>query len=306
MEIYHSSKRYMAASMTVEVNNMKVAVLSGKGGTGKTFLSVNMAASMEDSQYIDCDVEEPNGHLFLKPGDLTVEEVGVNIPHVDQGICNGCRKCVEFCKFNALAYTDKLILFDDICHSCGGCIILCPVGALTERDKPIGEIQKGKSRNVTVHSGILNIGVPSGVPIIERLLESKENSKEVSIIDCPPGSSCIVMESIKNADYCLLVAEPTLFGVHNLNMVYELVRLFNKPHGVVLNKCLEGEENPAERYCVEKGIRILERIPFDNELGELNSKGLVAAWEREEYKSLFGGLMEKILGEVRHEAITNP
>jgi len=285
---------------------MKIAVLSGKGGTGKTLIAVNLAASAKESIYIDCDVEEPNGHLFFKPEEVQSERISIKIPFVDETLCNGCRKCVDFCKFNALAYINyKLIVFTEVCHSCGGCILLCPEKALAEKDKIIGEIQKGVSENVTVITGILNIGEASGVPIINKLLKDTSASKVLTFIDCPPGSTCIVMESIKDADYCILVAEPTLFGVHNLNMVHELVRLFDKPHGAVLNKCLEGE-NPAEEFCLEKGIKILGRIPFDKTLGELNSKALISVRETKKYRDRFTSLLNLVTKEVQHETVINP
>ena len=294
--------------------SMNIAVLSGKGGTGKTLLSVNMAAASESATYIDCDVEEPNGYLFFKPEEIVEENVSVKIPKVDKELCSGCRKCVDFCKFNALAFIKKApIVFGDICHSCGGCSILCPENAITEKDKVIGKIEKGKSQGIDVYTGILNTGEVSGVPIIEKLLEENrksssngevsnniEGNEKLSIIDCPPGSACIVMESIKDADFCVLVAEPTAFGAHNLEMVYELVNLFGKPFGVVLNKCLDGE-NPSEEFCKEKGIKILGRVPFEKELGELNSNAKIAARESERYNKLFKNILETVKGEVQHE-----
>ncbi len=281
-------------------------MLSGKGGTGKTLVSVNLAAAAKESTYIDCDVEEPNGYLFFKPENIQEEEMLVGIPKVDEKRCSGCRKCVEFCNFNALAYIkDKLIVFKEVCHSCGGCIILCPEKALTEKEKGIGKIQKGTSDQVTVYTGVLNIGEPSGTPIIKKLLaQNKPEANKVTFIDCPPGSACIVMESIADADYCILVAEPTLFGVHNLNMVYELVKLFHKPFGVVLNKCMVGE-NPAEKFCLEKGIKILGRIPFDNELGILNSNAEIAVRKSEKYRMFFSSLLETVKREVHHETTSN-
>ena len=294
--------------------SMNIAVLSGKGGTGKTLLSVNMAATSKSATYIDCDVEEPNGYLFFKPEEIVEENVSVKIPEVDKELCSGCRKCVDFCKFNALAFIKKApIVFGDICHSCGGCSLLCPENAITEKDKVIGKIEKGKSQGIDVYTGILNTGEVSGVPIIEKLLEENrksssngevsndiEENERLSIIDCPPGSACIVMESIKDADFCVLVAEPTAFGAHNLEMVYELVSLFGKPFGVVLNKCLDGE-NPSEEFCKEKGIKILERVPFEKELGELNSNAKIAARESERYNKLFKNILETVKGEVQHE-----
>lgn len=294
--------------------SMNIAVLSGKGGTGKTLLSVNMAAASESATYIDCDVEEPNGYLFFKPEAIVEENVSVKIPEVNKELCSGCRKCVDFCKFNALAFIKKApIVFGDICHSCGGCSLLCPENAITEKDKVIGKIEKGKSQGIDVYTGILNTGEVSGVPIIEKLLEENrksssngevsnniEENEKLSIIDCPPGSACIVMESIKDADFCVLVAEPTAFGAHNLEMVYELVSLFGKPFGVVLNKCLDGE-NPSEEFCKEKGIKILGRVPFEKELGELNSNAKIAARESERYNKLFKNILETVKGEVQHE-----
>lgn len=292
--------------MARSATDMKIAVLSGKGGTGKTLVSVNLAAVAQKSTYIDCDVEEPNGHLFFKPIDVQKEEVSVKIPQVDNERCSGCRKCVDFCKFNALAYIkDKLIIFEEICHSCGGCIMLCPEKALTEKEKSIGKIQRGISNEVAVYTGILNTGEASGIPIIKELLvDNRSQADEQTFIDCPPGSACIVMESIKDADYCVLVAEPTLFGVHNLNMVYELVKLFNKPFGVVLNKCLEGE-NQAEKFCLEKNIEILGRLPFDNELGMLNSNGEIVARKSKKYYAIFSDLLETVKKEVQYETTTN-
>lgn len=289
----------------MENNNIKIAVLSGKGGTGKTLVSVNLAAVAKTANYIDCDVEEPNGHLFFKPTNIQTEKVFREIPLVDDNSCIACQKCVEFCNFNALAYTNKLIIFKDICHSCGGCMLVCPKDALTKQNKFIGEIEKGKSENVNVFSGFLTTGEPSGTPIIDALLNNVAESEDITIIDSPPGSACIVMDSIKDVDYCVLVAEPTIFGVHNLNMVYELVTLFNKPFGVVLNKTLDGE-NPSKKFCIEKKINILEEIPFDNHLGTLNSNSIIVSRQEKKYRNLFSNLLNNITKEVKNERIVNP
>lgn len=291
----------MQVSTGMEKGKMKIAVLSGKGGTGKTFIAVNLAAAAKASTYVDCDVEEPNGHLFLKPEHVREQEISVKIPVVDHEKCNGCRKCVDFCNFNALAYiNNKLRIFDDVCHSCGGCLLVCPEDAFTEKDKVVGKVQRGISDNVIVWTGILNTGEATGIPIISELLNaSSQEPSELTFIDSPPGSSCIVMESIKEADYCILVAEPTIFGVHNLNMVYELVTLFDKPFGVILNKCL-GEDNPAEAYCMEKNLPILGRISFDSELGTLNANAEVAFRNDERYRELFSSLLETVTKEVPH------
>lgn len=288
--------------MEAEIENMIIAVLSGKGGTGKTLVSVNLASAAGASTYIDCDVEEPNGHLFFKPENVQEENVSVLIPVLDDERCDGCRKCVDFCRFNALAFIrNKPIVFEEVCHSCGGCMLVCPTNALSEKEKVIGKVQKGQSEQVKVYTGILNIGEASGVPIIKRLLSgSSLDENKLTVIDCPPGSSCIVMESIKDADYCVLVAEPTLFGVHNLNMVYELVSLFNKPFGVILNKCLQ-DENPAEQFCIERNIPILGRIPYDTRLGSLNSNAKVAVREEDQYREMFSSLLKTVRKEVLRE-----
>lgn len=283
----------------------RIAVLSGKGGTGKTLVSVNLASVVEKSVYIDCDVEEPNGHLFFKPELTDEEDIVVKIPVVDQRLCNGCRKCVDLCKFNALAFIKGMpSFFEDVCHSCGGCALICPQKAIGEKDKRIGKVQKGSSRNVAVNSGILNIGEASSIPILRRLLGEDTKVGLPVFIDCPPGSACTVMESIKDADYCILVAEPTLFGAHNLDMVYELVKLFKKPYGVVLNKCLSGE-NPSEEFCKERNIPIIGRIPFDTELGTLNSDAKIAVRESERFRELFSVLFKTVMQEARHETAVN-
>lgn len=276
---------------------MTLAVLSGKGGTGKTLISVNLACTAENATYIDCDVEAPNGHLFLKPQHLQRQTITVSVPQVDPAKCTGCRRCADFCRYNALALLkDKLMIFNEVCHSCKGCILLCPEQALSEVQQPIGVIETGVSGGVSVMTGRLNTGEVSGVPIIKGLL-ARLPEQGLTVIDCPPGSACSVMESIKKADYCLLVAEPTLFGAHNLAMVFELVTLLNKPFGVVLNKCLPGE-NPSSQFCREKGIDILAKIPYDPALGALNANGLIASRESDSFSTLFSNLLHRIREEA--------
>lgn len=285
--------------MDTETSGKRIAVLSGKGGTGKTFLTVNLAAVAGPSVYIDCDVEEPNGHLFFQPEEVTEEAVTVPVPEVNAALCTGCRQCVDFCRFHALAFAKQLKVFDDVCHACGGCLLVCPEQALTEREKTVGVIRKGRARDVTVRTGIMHIGEASGIPIIRELLEHTDSRPQ--FIDCPPGSACGVMESIKDADYCLIAAEPTTFGVHNLHMVYELVQLFAKPFGVVLNKVVE-EDNPAERFCRKHDIPVLDRIPYDGALGKINADGRIAVVADDAHRARFATLWERIQEEVRREA----
>ena len=288
-------------------SNITIAVLSGKGGTGKTLVSVNLAAAAEAAVYLDCDVEEPNGNLFFKPEIMSQEAVFAKIPLIDLDRCNGCRACVDFCKFNALAFIkNKPVLFKDVCHSCGGCALFCPQRAISEEKKNVGKIQSGMSGQVRVHTGCLNTGEASGIPIIKQLLKKSAAETELPVfIDCPPGSACSVMESIQDADYCVLVAEPTVFGVHNLKMVCDLVDVFHKPHGVVLNKCLE-QENPAEEFCKEHHVHLLGRIAFDSQLGTLNSNGKIAAREIECYREWFSALLHTIIEEANHETVADP
>jgi MinD superfamily P-loop ATPase len=271
---------------------LKIAVLSGKGGTGKTFVSVNLAYVMANSAYVDCDVEEPNGELFFK-GNYTEEPVEVEIPVIDHNSCILCGKCSDFCRFNALAIIiDKVRVFSQLCHSCGGCKLVCPVEAITEKKKNIGMIKESYYENHHIVSGVLNIKEETGVKIIDEIIEKIKTFNEDVVIDCPPGNGCSVMASIKETDYCILVAEPTIFGLHNLEMVYELTQVFDKKIGIVINKA---ESNDIiNQFAMSKNIEILMKIPFDREMGRLNSMGEIVS-KKIKYKAIFDNLAEKIL-----------
>lgn len=271
---------------------MRIGVLSGKGGTGKTLVSVNLAYILNKSTYIDCDVEEPNGWLFLNPKTVKEENVYTSLPRINDNKCIGCKECVDFCKFNALAYTNKLMVFNELCHGCDGCILLCKQEALKKEFRQIGRIIYGKSDGVNTRTGILNTGEVSGVPIINDLLHDLPSNEDI-VIDCPPGSSCTVMESIKDLDYCVLVTEPTIFGIHNLEMVYRLVKLFKKPHGVIINKYIDNIEL-VEGFCKKNNISIIGKIPYEQEVASLNSKGDIVASKKENYKQLFLVLLDAI------------
>lgn len=275
---------------------MKIACLSGKGGAGKTLVAVNLAAAAGNATYIDCDVEEPNGRLFLKPQNIKEQEVATLLPEFDRETCNGCKKCVEFCRFHALMYVrEKPMVFAEVCHSCGGCRMVCPEGAITEQAKPIGKLEIGQSGEIRVITGILNPGEASGVPVIREALKQREDG--LTVIDCPPGSACSVMESVMDADFCVLVAEPTAFGFHNFQMVYELVTLLNKKCGVVINK-QEIPYEPLETFCRERQIPVLIRIPFDPEIAALAAEGEMVSQKNEHAKQIFEDLLRQIGGVV--------
>ena len=274
---------------------MKIACLSGKGGAGKTFTAVNLAAVAGPCTYIDCDVEEPNGRLFLKPDLVETEEVCTLLPEFNGDTCTGCKKCVEFCRFHALIYIkEKPMVFSDVCHSCGGCGMVCPENAIVEKAKPIGVLETGRYGCIKVVTGLLNLGESTGVTIIRQALKQ---AGEMTIIDCPPGSACSVMESVMDADYCLLVAEPTAFGFHNFCMIYELAALLGKKCGVVINKQSEPYE-PLEQFCQEHHLPILARIPYRQQIASLAADGQIAVEKDSALRSLFEELLVQIGGAV--------
>ncbi|MCK5732465.1 MAG: ATP-binding protein [Tenericutes bacterium] len=275
---------------------MQIAVLSGKGGTGKTLVSVNLAYLAKNATYVDCDVEEPNGLLYYQLKNKVTEEVTIKIPVVDHDACNGCEKCTAFCKFNALAFIlDKVRVFKDLCHSCGGCKLVCPTNAISETDKTVGYIHSGNMFETNVFAGKMLVGLESGIAIIDNLLNKVKGSSETVIIDSPPGNGCSVMESIRDADYCLLIAEPTIFGLHNLNMVYNLAKVFKKKVGLVINKF--SNNNLIENYALKNNINIVGKIPMDLELGRMNSEGEIVA-SHDKYKPIFTSLLNNIYKEI--------
>lgn len=277
---------------------MKIAVLSGKGGTGKTFISTNMALAVENCSYVDCDVEEPNGFLFLKPRLIEKVPVYVEVPKFDLDKCVGCRACVSFCNFNALAFIKgKPKVFPEVCHSCLGCKLVCQSAAIDFMKRPIGSIEKGLSSTVETYTGILNNDEATGVEIIRKLLKLTADTEKLVIYDCPPGSACSVMESIKTADYCLLVAEPTAFGVQNLSLVTKLAKMFKKPCAIVINKALD-DNRLVEDFASRENIDILLKIPFDKEIGSKNSNGEPSV-SNKKIKDMFSSLYKRILSNYK-------
>lgn len=276
---------------------MRIAVLSGKGGTGKTFVSVNLAVAANNACYVDCDAETPNGRLFLDDGsECTVEKTTVLSPIFDKDACTGCRACVDFCAFGALALVGGTpLLFDEVCHSCGGCRMVCNYSAISEQPRQIGQTESSMRKGLHVLSGRMDVGQSSGIPVIQDLLAQANNP--LIIIDCPPGTACSAAECARHADYCLIVAEPSLYGTHNLQMVHEMIIALDKPCGVVMNKVVD-LENPAEQYCAQQGLEVFMRIPFDRDLARNLAEAKIMVEEDEKYRLLFHSLLERVQGQV--------
>ena len=270
---------------------MKIAVLSGKGGTGKTTVSASLSATIKPSQYVDCDVEEPNGYIFLKPEIKRSIPVNVEIPSVDEAICTGCGACAKACQFHALAVIkNKVILFPEICHHCGACYIACKPGAMTASERTIGVIEMNGDQ--TFAQGKLNIGEPVAVPVIKELKEYLRTDIPV-IIDCSPGASCTVVQSLEGCDFCLLVTEPTPFGLHDLKIAVSLVKKLGFPFGIVINKALENN-SLVEDYCKEEGIKILLKIPYSKEIAESYSGGSLPVQSNKDWAERFTELYDRI------------
>jgi len=272
---------------------MILSVASGKGGTGKTTVAVNMALSLRDVQLLDCDVEEPNVHLLLHPEINEEKSVYVSSPQVDEELCDHCGKCSEFCEFNALFVTpEKVLFFTELCHSCGGCLLVCPKNAITEKNLKIGEIKMGVAEGVELVYGELNVGEPMSVPVIKDVKKQIKSNKTV-IIDSPPGASCPVIESVHGSDYCLLVSEPTPFGLHDLKIMVQVLEKLKIPFGVIINRAGIGDRKIYD-FCEEKGVPILLEIPFQRKIAELYSRGVPFSLEMPEWKENFRTLFDEV------------
>ena len=270
---------------------MKIAVLSGKGGTGKTTVSASLALISKESQYIDCDVEEPNGYIFLKPEITKTIPVEVDTPVVDDELCNGCGMCAKACQFNAIAVVKgKVIIFPEICHHCGACIIACKPKALTEVKRKIGVIEANEDFSFV--QGRLDIGEPVAVPVINKLKQYMRQDVPV-IIDCSPGASCTVVNSISDCDYCVLVTEPTPFGLHDLKIAVSLVRKLGLPLGIVINKA-SGGNHLIREFCEQEKIEVLMEIPYSKEIAVAYSNGVLPVKINKEWEEKFSGLFKKI------------
>jgi len=277
---------------------MILSIASGKGGTGKTTVAVNMVLSLKDVQILDCDVEEPNVHLLLQPKINETKPVYISTPRVDEKKCDHCGKCSEFCEFNALFVTpEKVLFFPELCHSCGGCMLVCPKNAITEKNVEIGVIKKGVAKGVELVYGELNVGEPMPVPVIKGVKKQIKSNKTV-IIDSPPGTSCPVVESIHGSDYCLLVSEPTPFGLHDLKIMVQVLEGLNIPFGVIINRAGIGDRKIYD-FCEEKDVPILLEIPFQRKIAELYSRGIPFVVEIPKWKRKFKLLMDEIKGRMK-------
>lgn len=272
---------------------MIISIASGKGGTGKTTVALNLALSLPDVQLIDCDVEEPNLHLFLSPRVHRTLSVTLPVPGVDETLCTYCGKCAEVCRFNALAVVkNQILIFPELCHGCGGCSLLCPERAIRETPREIGVIQEGSHNGLAFVQGILNVGEPMATPIIREEKKLIDRKKTV-ILDCSPGTSCPVIEGVRGSDFCLLVTEDTPFGLNDLELAVEMVRALGIPLGVFINRADLGDGR-VKSYCQKEGVPLLGELPHDRRIAEVYSRGEIVIEKIPEYRKLFLSLFQKI------------
>jgi len=273
---------------------MIISIASGKGGTGKTTVATNLAVSLgSDVQLLDCDVEEPNAHLFINPVIDLNKKVFTPVPQIDEEKCNFCKKCAEICRFKAIAVIKETVLtFPELCHSCGGCVEVCPEKAITETGRELGVIEIGHRDNLAFAHGRLRVGEAMSPPLI-REVRSHTRSDQLTIIDAPPGTSCPVIAAMKGADFVLMVTEPTPFGLHDLKLAVEAVKLLEIPRGLVINRSDIGNDG-VQTYARMENLPILMEIPFDRRIAEIYSRGKLIVEEMPEWKEKFIELYRQI------------
>jgi MinD superfamily P-loop ATPase len=273
---------------------MIISVASGKGGTGKTTVATNMASALgQGVRLLDCDVEEPNAHLFLNPVLGQAEEVTTFIPEIDDDLCTGCKKCAEICRFRALAVVaGKVLVFPELCHSCGGCMEVCEEGAVLDGSRILGTVESGVAGNVQFSHGRLRVGEAMSPPLIQKVRSINENNG-ITIIDAPPGTSCPVIAATKGADFVLMVTEPTPFGLHDLKLGVEAVKTLGIPCGLVINRSDIGDEGVRE-YAAKEDIPVLLEIPFDRKIAEAYSVGKLIIEVLPEWADKFRDLYNRI------------
>ena len=271
---------------------MKIAVLSGKGGTGKTTVSSSLAF-ISKMLLIDTDIEEPNSHIFLKRNIEDIKSVYTRFPEVNMEKCNLCGECGNFCKFNAIIPAKKrVIVFGEACHDCGGCEIVCKNGAISWEKREIGKIYTGKTHFNSINKyGKLNIGEMSGVKIIKEIYKNTEEKD--FLIDCPPGTACTTVSAVEVADFAIIVVEPSPFGLSDMKLVVQLLRDMKIPFGVVINK-FDEDKNIVKKYCDDEKIEIIGTIPFDRKIAEAYSKGKIIAEALPEYRENFETILKRV------------
>lgn len=279
---------------------MNIAIASGKGGTGKTTVATNLALVASRlgyrAAYLDCDVEEPNGHIFLNPEITDRQSVAIPIPCVDPAACSLCGQCGEICQYSAIVPVgDKVVVFPELCHGCGGCLLVCPDNAITETRREIGVVETGRAGPVQFAQGRLNVGEAMSPPLI-KAVKSTDFTADCTIVDAPPGTSCPVIEAVRGAEFVVLVTEPTPFGFHDLKLAEQTVRTLGTALGVVINRAGNGGRD-VHAYCAAHRIPILQEIPDDRKLAEAYSRGQPACQVIPRYEAIFGKLLRTVLQE---------
>jgi MinD superfamily P-loop ATPase len=278
---------------------VKIAVASGKGGTGKTTVCVNLArVATQPVTLLDCDVEEPNAHLFIACPSDEVEPASIWVPRIDEQRCDACGECSAFCAFNAIAMTaSRPKVFEELCHACGGCAKVCPKGAIDEVPRPIGTVTVGRSDQLTLITGRLDIGMTMAPPLIRAVRSRADDDEQLVLIDAPPGTTCPVVTAVSGCDFVVLVTEPTPFGVHDLGLAVEALEACGIPMGVVINRSRRVEPSAAT-FCKRKGIPVLLELPDDRRIAEAYSRGEVLVEALPEYRAAF----ELLLLTIRERA----